>query len=151
MFYDALGDLTARHNGGRVTPEELGRLKAMEDVHAKVLSENSKLRREVLGRDDITAEEAKRLTDGYAKDTIDVIRTFNDWAKGHDFRAEGIRAAAVTLSNPGATDGAIERDRRILSGVDIAEAQAQLRIYGKAKGWSRDTVNKRLRFLANRW
>ena len=150
-FYDALGDLTARHNSGRVTPEELGRLKAMEDVHGKVLSENSKMRRAVLGRDDITAEEAKRLTDGYAKDTIEVIRTFNDWAKDHDFRAEGIRAAAVTLSNPGATEGGIDRDRRILSGVDLAEAQAQLRIHGKAKGWSRDTVNKRLRFLANRW
>ena len=25
-FYDSLGDLTARHNSGRVTPEELGRL-----------------------------------------------------------------------------------------------------------------------------
>ena len=40
-----------------VTPEELGRLKAMEDVNEKVLSENSKLRRAVLGRDDITAED----------------------------------------------------------------------------------------------
>ena len=100
---------------------------------------------------DVTAEEAKKMADAYAKDTIDTIRTFNGYAEGHDFRAEGISAAAVTLSNPGATESSVTRDRRILQGVEITEAQNALRIYGKAKGWSRDTVNKRLRFLANRW
>ena len=150
-FYDSLGDLTARHNSGRVTPEELGRLKAMEELHEKVLSENSKMRRAVLGRDGVSAEDAKRMIDGYSKSTIDAIRAFNDGAKDRDFRTEGIRAAAVTLSNPGATDGAISRDQKILAGVDIADAQAQLRIYGKKKGWSKETVRKRARFLVYRW
>ena len=150
-FYGELQELTAKHNSGRVTPAELGKLKAMEGVNEKVLSENAKMRRAVLAREDISAEEAKRLADGYAKDTIDTIRTFNGYAKGHDFRAEGIRSAVSTLSNPGATDTAIERDRKILQGVSLSEAQNALRVYGKSKGWSRDTINKRLRFLGRRW
>ena len=150
-FYDEMQSLTAKHNSGRVTPAELGKLKAMEKVHEKVLSENSKMRRAALARDGVSAEEAKRLADGFAKDSIETLRHFNEYAKGHDFRAEGISAAAVTLSNPGATESSVTRDRRILQGVEITEAQNALRIHGKAKGWSRDTVNKRLRFLANRW
>jgi hypothetical protein len=150
-FYDELQSLTARHNSGRVTPAELGRLRAMEGVHSKVLSENSKMRRAVLAREDLPAEEAKRMVDAYSKDTIETIRHFNEYAKDHDFRAEGIRAAVATLSSPGATDGGIQRDRMILQGVDLAEAQNALRVYSKSKGWSKETVNKRLRFLNYRW
>ena len=150
-FYGELQELTAKHNSGRVTPTELGKLKAMEGVNEKVLSENAKMRRAVLAREDISAEEAKKLADGYAKDTIDTIRTFNGYAKDHDFRAEGIRSAVSTLSNPGATDTSIQRDRKILQGVSLSEAQNALRVYGKSKGWSRDTINKRLRFLGRRW
>ena len=149
-FYGELEDLTARHNSGRVTPAELGKLRAMEKVHEKVLSENSKMRRAALSREDITAEEAKKMADAYAKDTIDTIRTFDGYAEGHDFRAEGIRAAVSTLSNPGATESGIVRDLKILSGISLAEAQNALRVYGKSKGWSKETVNKRLRFLAAR-
>jgi hypothetical protein len=150
-FYRELDDLTAKHNSGRTTLAELGKLKAMEDVHEKVLHENSSMRRAVLAREDISAEEAKKLADGYAKDTIDTIRTFNGYAKDHDFRAEGIRSAVSTLSNPGATDTSIQRDRKILQDVSLSEAQNALRVYGKSKGWSRETVNKRLRFLGRRW
>lgn len=149
-FYGELQELTAKHNSGRVTPAELGKLKAMEGVNEKVLSENAKMRRAVLAREDISAEEAKKLADGYAKDTIDTIRTFNGYAKDHDFRAEGIRAAVSSISNPGATDNSILRDKQILAGISLAEAQNALRVYGKSKGWSRETVNKRLRFLAAR-
>ena len=150
-FYDELQTLTAKHNSGRTTPEELGKLRAMEDVNDKVLSENAKMRRAVLAREDISAEEAKIQADNFSKGTIDTIRQFNEYAKGHDFRAEGIRAAVATLSNPGATDSSIQRDRKILAGVELAEAQNALRLYGKSKGWSKDTVNKRLRFLGYRW
>ena len=150
-FYNELQELTARHNSGRVTPAELGKLKAMEGVNEKVLSENAKMRRAVLAREDVSAEEAKKMADAYSKDTIETLRTFNDYAKGHDFRAEGIRAAVSTLSNPGATDSSIARDRKILAGVEMSEAANALRIYGKAKGWSKETLNKRLRFLRYRW
>ena len=110
----------------------------------------AEMRRAVLAREDMSAEDAKKMADSYAKDTIDTIRTFNGYAEGHDFRAEGIRAAVSTLSNPGATEAGVLRDLKILSGISLAEAQNALRVYGKSKGWSRETVNKRLRFLAAR-
>ncbi|MBQ2628088.1 MAG: hypothetical protein IJG13_00275 [Kiritimatiellae bacterium] len=150
-FYDELQTLTAKHNSGRTTPEELGKLKAMEDVNEKVLSENSKMRRAVLAREDISAEEAKKMADNFLKNSIDTIRDFNGDAKEHNFRDEGIRAAVATLSNPAATDSSIQRDRKILAGIELFEAQQALRVYGRSKGWSRSTINKRLRFLTQRW
>lgn len=154
-FYEEMDSLTGLCNSpnGRATPEQLGKLKTMEQVYEKTLKEYSSARREVLRREDISAEEAKRIGDRYAKATIDVIRNFNEYSKKADWREDGIQAAAVTLSDPASSEATVSARRSILErgGVDLADAQRALRVYGHRKGWKKETMNRRLRFLSNRW
>ena len=152
-FYKELDELSRLYASGRSTPEQLGKYRAMEKVASDTLSEFSKSRRAVMERQDIPADEVKRIADGFSKQTIDTIRDFNEYAKGETFRDAGIASAVAALCNPATSEQSAANNRLILErgGVDLPEAQQALRRYGKAHGWSSKTLKKRSMSLRNRW
>ena len=70
-----------------------------------------------------------------------------------ELRSHGMKALAAKLANPSATGDSWERAAKMLKadGATLQETQSALRLYGRAHGWSKDTVKKRLRLLTARW
>lgn len=149
-FYDELDNLAQKHASGRLDAASLGRYKTMDDVQTKVIRELSSARREVLSSD-MDAREQKVLIDEYTKRINDIIRNFNEVSKTADWRPRGIEAAAVALSEKEPAKTTEASYRKALDGVDAQTALNAIRAYGRRKGWSKDTVNKRiLNFMNNR-
>lgn len=153
-FYQEMSQLEGKYAAaanGKMAVEELGKLRCMGNVYEKHLSEVNAARRAVLSREDLSAEEQKRLGDKLSKTVIDTIRAFRDAGDG-SYRRIGVQSVAGSLSNPGTPESVVQQNLAIMSasGVTSAELRGALDVYGRMHGWSKETLKRRREAMARR-
>ena len=149
-FYDERAKLERKAGSGTATIAEYGRLSAMDSIAKDIRPYWDANRRLMADRDMPRKERLDRMDENTRKAT-DAIRAMSkDEA---ELRSHGMKALAAKLANPSATGDSWERAAKMLKtdGATLQETQSALRLYGRAHGWTRDTVNKRLRLLSARW
>jgi len=149
-FYGERENLKLKAGSGTATIAEYGRLSVLDEVAKDIRPFWDANRRLMADRDMPRAERFDRMDANSVKAT-DAIRAIS--RDESVMRERGMSHLAAKLANPSATGDSWERAAKMLKadGASLPDAQKALRRYGRAHGWSRDTVNKRLRLLTARW
>jgi len=149
-FYDERAKLERKAGSGTATIAEYGRLSAMDSIAKDIRPYWDANRRLMADRDMPRKERLDRMDENTRKAT-DAIRAMSK--DESVMRSHGMKALAAKLANPTATGDSWERAAKMLKadGATLQETQSALRLYGRAHGWSKDTVKKRLRLLTARW